>query len=82
MPRLPKNIPLSRVKEGKVGASMVFACVNCWSCDSWSFIAYNHKGRIGQVRRCMYWSCLSHTGKGKWITQKEQFERTKYQHQP
>ena len=84
MPRLPSNVPLSKGSfdhdgEKKIGASLVFACTSCWSSDNWSFIAYNQDGHVFQVRKCMYWSCLSSDGKGKWITPDEQHERTLYQ---
>ena len=82
MPRLPKKVPLSIQKEGRVSASLVFACVECGSCNNWAFIAYNQNGHIFQVRKCQYWSCLSSSTKGTWMTQSEQFERTRYQHEP
>ena len=80
MPRLPRNVPLSersKFNEGKISASLVFACTNCWHSDHWTFIAYNQDGQVFQKRRCMYWSCLSQDGKGKWITPEEQSERTR-----
>jgi len=83
MPRLPRNVPLSKRSvdhdgEKRIGAALVFACTSCWSANQWSFIAYNQDGHVFQVRKCMYWACLGKS-KGKWITQDEQHERTKYQ---
>lgn len=83
MPRLPRNVPLSkrsRFNDGKISASLVFACTECWQSDYWSFTAYNQDGHVFQVRKCMYWCCLSQNSKGKWITQEEQFEKTKEEH--
>ena len=84
MPRLPRNVPLSKKKIGydgtrKIQAALVFACTSCWSSDHWSFIAYNQDGKVFQKRRCMYWACLGGDGKGKWITPEEQHKRTLYQ---
>lgn len=84
MPRLPRNVPLSKRSVGhdgepQIGAALVFACTACWSIDQWGFTAYNQDGHVFQVRRCRYWSCLSSDGKGKWITMDEQHERTLYQ---
>ncbi len=82
MPRLPRNVPMSKTSgDGGIYASLVFACVYCWSSNHWAFIAYNDEGRVYQVRRCRYWSCIANDGKGKWITQDECFERTKYQYE-
>ncbi len=79
MPRLPRNVPLSKSDGENISASLVFACVHCWSSDHWAFTAYNDEGHVYQVRRCRYWSCIANDGKGKWITQDECFERTRYQ---
>ena len=82
IPRLPKNVPLSKRSvrfdgQKQIGAALVFACTNCWHTDKWSFIAYNQDGQVFQVRKCM--NCLCDDKKGKWITQDEQFEKTKWE---
>lgn len=84
MPRLPRKVPLSEKKvdhlgEPTIGAALVFACTTCWSTNHWAMTAYNQDGHVFQTRRCQYWACLSTDGKGKWITQDEAFERTRYQ---
>lgn len=85
MPRLPRNVPLSKPSDdNNIYASLVFACVNCWESDSWGFIAYNDNGRVYQIRRCFGEFCINLTGeesKGKWITQAEQSERTKHHYE-
>jgi hypothetical protein len=85
MPRLPRNVPVSKPAEtfdGKpqIYASLVFACTSCWDSGSWGFIAYNSNGQTYQVRKCLGEYCYyTNDGKGKWITQDEQHEKTKYQ---
>ena len=47
---------------------------------SWGFIAYNSNDKTYQVRKCLGEYCsYTNDGKGKWITQDEQHEKTKYQ---
>ena len=84
MPRLPRNVPVSKpCDDGKIYASLTFACTTCWDSHNWGFIAYNHNGQIYQIRRCFGEYCfLNKAGeecKGKWITQEEQSKRTTYQ---
>jgi hypothetical protein len=84
MPRLPRNVPVSKpADDGKIYAALTFACTTCWDSDSWGFIAYNYNGVISQIRRCFGEYCyMAKDGdecKGKWITQAEQSERTRYQ---
>jgi len=69
MPRLPKIVPESKCAEdGGIYAALVFACKTCFETE-WSFIAYNWKGHVYQIKRCAHWACFDRSGKGKWMTQ-------------
>ncbi len=72
MPRLPKIVPESRSDgDGTYYAALVFACKSCFETE-WTFIAYNFKGEIYQIKRCNV--CYDTSGKGKWMTQEDAFK--------
>lgn len=75
MPRLPKKVPVSKydAKEQMISAALVFACQSCFETE-WHFTAYNHNGRIWQVKRCNFWACFDQSGQGKWMTMEKTFE--------
>ena len=85
MPRLPKDVPLSKpADDGFIYSSLVFACTICWESDAWGFVAYNHNGNIYQIRRCFGQYCFKpirdgEEAKGKWITPEERAKKTEWQ---
>lgn len=69
IPRLPKIVPESRCAgSGDIYAALVFACKTCFETE-WTFIAYNWKGQVYQIKRCAHHDCFDRSGKGKWMTQ-------------
>lgn len=69
MPRLPKIVPESKpAQDGGIYAALVFACTTCFE-TQWTFIAYNWKGQISQIKRCGNWDCMDKSGKGRWMSQ-------------